>query len=156
MKNLIIIINVLFLTFISFNANAGFFGASNYEECMNDGKVGRTEQEMQVLDLKCQKQFPKLVKLYNGKNSKLHCVESYEKSILFFEVVGNVVNSAPQKLKVTTKANGTIYFGGVDATNSNIVINGSLNTLDGVMSLTTKNKSTNKDNWVKYFGCVEK
>ncbi|MEI8363623.1 MAG: hypothetical protein WCG35_10455 [Betaproteobacteria bacterium] len=58
------------------NVNAGLFGASNYEECMSDGKVGRTEQEMQVLNLKCQKQFPKLPKLFGMKNSTVFCVSS--------------------------------------------------------------------------------
>jgi hypothetical protein len=68
-KKIISILTML----ISLNASAGLFGASNYEECMSDGKVGRTNAELQVLKSKCERQFPKLPKLYALKDASISC-----------------------------------------------------------------------------------
>jgi hypothetical protein len=62
------------LLLISFNVNAAWFGASNYEECVADGKTGRSNRELALLASKCRKQFPILKKLYEMKDSTIVCV----------------------------------------------------------------------------------
>ena len=54
-------------------ATAGFFGPSNFEECMSDGKVGRSTAEIFQLRKNCQKKFPKLPSIANGNNRPVQC-----------------------------------------------------------------------------------
>ncbi len=75
----------------SVSANAALFGASSYEECINDGKVGRSVSEMTALQIKCHSQFPKLHNLSLKKNVNLVCRDSDEKSIYRFEVKGSKI-----------------------------------------------------------------
>ena len=67
-------ITVLFLLFTASFAQAAWFGPSTYEECMNDGKVGRTSGELGLLNKHCQKKFPKLLKLHKLKDAYLTCI----------------------------------------------------------------------------------
>lgn len=87
MKNLIII-NSLVLTLISLNASAGLFGASNFEECMSDGKVGRTNAELVMQSNKCRKSFPKLPSLKTKNAKELYCTLSTSK----FSIYANMNN----------------------------------------------------------------
>lgn len=73
----------LFSFLFAFNAiilssasNAALFGPNSYEECMSDGKVGRTNAETRNLHLKCRQQFPVLVNLYKKNKSDLVCMLS--------------------------------------------------------------------------------
>ncbi len=59
--------------FFSASANAALFGASTYEECVSDGKSGRTNFEMQALSRKCRNDFPKLSNLAAKKLTKIKC-----------------------------------------------------------------------------------
>jgi hypothetical protein len=53
---------------------AGFFGPSNFEECMSDGKIGRSTAEIFQLKKSCQKKFPKLPSIANGNNRPVQCI----------------------------------------------------------------------------------
>lgn len=72
MKKLIAVL-IIAMVQISDSAYAGFFGASNYEECMSDGKVGRTNAEISLLHKNCQKKFPVLSTLSAKKITKIKC-----------------------------------------------------------------------------------
>ena len=49
---------LLFLFFVSFNVNAGIFGAANYEECVLEKMKGQTVQLLGVARDACRQAFP--------------------------------------------------------------------------------------------------
>ena len=61
---------------LSLPAVAGLFGPSNFEECMSDGKIGRSTAEIYQLRKNCQKKFPKLLSIKNGTDIPVKCVFS--------------------------------------------------------------------------------
>ena len=61
------------LIFCTYQVNAGIFGPNNFEECMVDGKVGRTRVEIALLRVSCRKRFPALPSLAANKSTKLFC-----------------------------------------------------------------------------------
>jgi hypothetical protein len=71
MKNIFIAATLILFTNSSF---AGILGPSSFEECMNDGKVGRNRSELQIHENSCRKKFPKLSNLKKGKSTKITCV----------------------------------------------------------------------------------
>lgn len=81
---------ILLMTFLQF-VFAAIFGASNYEECVNDGTVGRSDTEISALVIKCRSQFPKLYKLSLKKDVNLVCRDLDEKFIYRFKVKGSKV-----------------------------------------------------------------
>lgn len=75
---------------LTFNtANAALFGASTFEECMNDGRVGRTNAELRILKNKCEKQFPKLQKLYSLKDANISCEGKDTNGIVNYRISKN-------------------------------------------------------------------
>ena len=52
---------------------AGLFGSSTYEECINDGKVGRNSAELFFKIQECEKKFPKLPSIKNKSNKQVDC-----------------------------------------------------------------------------------
>ncbi len=52
---------------------AGLFGPNNYIECMNDGKTGRSQFELDLLNDKCKNKFPVLPNTYHMKDANLTC-----------------------------------------------------------------------------------
>ena len=74
---------ILVMLLATGNADAITFGANNYEECMSDGKVGRTNDELHLLMNKCHLAFPKLPKLHAMQNAKILCVGPNEETESF-------------------------------------------------------------------------
>jgi len=68
------LIPIFILFFLSNSAYASLFGPSNYEECMNDGKVGRNLSEIQLKNKECRKKFPKLPSVAKGLDKLFTCV----------------------------------------------------------------------------------
>lgn len=160
MKNLIII-NALVLTFISSNANAGFFGASNYEECINDGKVGRSVAEMSALSAKCYSQFPKLHKLSLKKDVDLICRDSNEKAIYAFKIKGSKVklDKKPNTVFIKTshdKSQMTFIGDGNDKDSKQAVkIYGSISPIYGSGDIKVEYVDGSKSDFVYNFTCYE-
>jgi hypothetical protein len=92
-------------------ANAALFGASSYEECMADGKVGRTNAELQVLRNKCEKQFPKLAKLYGMKDSTILCLSSDNSAQDTYKISKNyLITESGKNLKLDLRTADTIIL----------------------------------------------
>jgi hypothetical protein len=68
----------------SVSTNAALFGAKTYEECVSDGKIGRTNFEMQALSRKCRKDFPKLSNLAAKKLTEIQCEFSHKPNLDFY------------------------------------------------------------------------
>jgi hypothetical protein len=87
------------------SSQAWIFGPSNFEECVSDGKVGRSNMEMRALHDLCRKKFPnktqlkpekyKLKKAYEGRDSKIVCestdIESPNEKIVIEISDGNLI-----------------------------------------------------------------
>lgn len=120
---------------ISLNASAGLFGASTFEECMSDGKVGRTNAELNLLKAKCRKEFPVLPKLYALKNARISCSATGGEGTEVYKVNGNKVNDMP----ITYRKNEQIVFTGIkiDVKNEGIKIaKSTIDTLNGIHKIT--------------------
>lgn len=74
-KSLAVLLLVFFgqIFFLACSANAGIFGPANYDECVNDGKVGRTPAELRNLYEFCASRFPKLPKILRKGRSDVNC-----------------------------------------------------------------------------------
>ena len=131
MKKIIVLTALL----LSQTANAGLFGASTYEECMSDGKVGRTNAELRLLTDKCRKEFPALPKLYALKNARISCVSADRQTTYIYKVNGNKVDDMP----ITYRKNEQIVFTGIkiDVKNEGTKIaKSTIDTLNGILKLT--------------------
>lgn len=64
----------LTLLLVSTSSQANLFGASTYEECVEDGKVGRTNMEVRNLRDKCRQKFPLLSNLYKNNKANITCL----------------------------------------------------------------------------------
>ena len=114
-KNIIVIV----LSFIPIVANAAIFVASNYEECVSDGKVVRTNVELKLLMDKCRADFPKLPKLYALKNAEISCIDADKKSTTSYAIIGDKVFSKGRELvkseamPITYRKKSLIVFSGI-------------------------------------------
>ena len=136
MKKIIVLTALL----LSQTANAGLFGASTYEECMSDGKVGRTNAELRLLTDKCRKMFPALPKLYALKDSKFSCIDNDTNIKDEYEIIENNMYRVKLKLlatrtkeKITTTEN--IHNAGTGKNMKGLL---TINTLDGTATFYIK------------------
>ena len=60
------------------------FGPNNYEECVADGKVGRTSAEIGLQMQMCRKKFPLLPKLAKAGTGLINCADYQDKSSIQF------------------------------------------------------------------------
>lgn len=77
------LIPILVLFFLTNNVYANLFGPSNYEECMNDGKVGRNLSEIQLKNKECRKKFPVLPSIKGKKTNAIDCHLSNDVNFVF-------------------------------------------------------------------------
>lgn len=100
---------------VHYSASAGLFGPSNFEECMSDGKIGRSTAEIYQLRKSCQKKFPKLPSIKNGINAPVKCVFSGSTDV--FTVQYNkknnsvTINDAPKAVILYTDEKLVIGIG---------------------------------------------
>ncbi len=102
---------LIFLT--TLNVNAAWFGASTYEECMIDGKIGRTNAELTVLRQYCMSKFPKkankkIAKLFTIGKSNIRCVinaQAYD-----FKIENGFVEHKNERHKILFKDDNEIMF----------------------------------------------
>lgn len=76
----------LFLVVGVTTANSALFGPDNYDECMSDGKFGRSNNELGLLESKCRSKFPVLPKLYSMKNSSIVCIRDDNDDTLTYTI----------------------------------------------------------------------
>lgn len=70
----------------SISANAGLFSPNSYEECLGDMVKNAKNNDYQVAQVVCRKQFPSLIKLANKKDTNLSCEDSNNKSIYHVKI----------------------------------------------------------------------
>jgi len=84
MKKLLIL---LFL--MSQDSYSGIFGPSSYEECVSDGKTGRSEKELSLLIDLCSSKFPKPKSIFNHSGNFVRCQISKKNNYINFKVKVN-------------------------------------------------------------------
>ena len=111
MKNLIVITFLALMLISSLNASAGLFGASNFEECMSDGKVGRTNAELYLLKKNCQRKFPKLPKQYAMKDATILCVSSDKSEQDTYQIYkNNLISETGKKYQLNLRTEESIVL----------------------------------------------
>lgn len=146
---------------IASSAYAWLLGANSYEECINDGKVGRTTAEMSALSTKCYNQFPKLQKLSINKDVSLVCRDINEKSIYKIEVKGDKIkfDQLPNRKFTKTsydKTSMTFVGDGKDKeTNQLVKIYGNISILYGSGNIKVEYIDATKNDYDYYFTCYE-
>jgi len=62
---------------------AQIFGPRSFEECMSDGKTGRTSAELSIKENECRKRFPKLSALAKRSDKPFQCVLPDNRTVTF-------------------------------------------------------------------------
>ena len=91
MKNIYVVAFML----ASFTANAAWF-ATSFEDCINDGKVGRTNAELEILKQTCRVKFPKLPSIQKGAGKAVSCAVKQDDFVSSMSVS---VNKSKMKAK---------------------------------------------------------
>ena len=134
------VFSILFFLLISSKSQAAWFGPSTYEECMNDGKVGRTTSELNLLKNYCQKKFPKLPKLHKLKDANIKCVGD-KSEVVNFKIKNNLVyfnNNHTNFFKYRTADNIVLEpTHSIESNNKKIIFDlfFTVNTLNGIAYL---------------------
>ncbi len=141
----------LFLLFTSFHpvASGNFFRPENYEECVSDGKVGRSNLELSAHKSMCRKKFPVLSKIANYGTGKIQCVDIHDKSTIAFNISKKSVNAVGSRLDFPISFNSReiIRFEGDSSekeSGKKVKMFGELNLLEGDMQLAVKYKDNPK------------
>jgi len=107
-------------------AFAQIFGPKNFDQCMNDGKVGRTNAELALKHKECRNKFPALPSIKNKSNKDVDC-QIFNSNFVFTAKVKNdgsvtisdfttdkisVISFTNEKLLVKWKKKevGDVYF----------------------------------------------
>ena len=139
------------------NADAITFGANNYEECMSDGKVGRTNDELHLLMNKCQLAFPKLPKLHAMQNAKILCVGTDEDTRSFSITKDKIYTLAMKyegeiSIRTPKKIIGNIDHS-VQYNDKDVHTRLTIDTLTGVATWYWEGPNGHQP--TKYYGCTE-
>ena len=101
-------------SFLQNDVYTKLFTPSTYEECMNDGKVGRTNVEIKNHKNFCQKKFPALPSIKNGNKKEVLCkLENYDVNWVFKISVDKKNNSAffeNRKVELSSFTDSTVYM----------------------------------------------
>jgi hypothetical protein len=157
MKKILLLLTMLFPII----SHAALFWASNYEECINDGKVGRTSEEMSALSKKCYNQFPKLRKLSLKKDVNLVCRDINEKSVYGLEVKGNKIKLDKLPTRIFTKTshdkNKFTFMGNAVEKDSgkSVKIYGNISPLYGHGDIKVEYDDASNSDYVYNFTCYE-
>lgn len=151
----------IFIFFLPTLSNAALFGSENYEECINDGKVGRTAAEMKVLSTKCYNEFPKLYDLSIKKDVNLVCRDIDEKNVYRFEIRGQAVkiDKIPNKVFIKTSHDKTkmTFMGTGQSKEASKSINlyGNISPLNGSGDIKVQYEDKSLSDYVYKFTCYE-
>lgn len=86
-----------FLLLTTSYASAQLFGPKNYEECVSDGKTGRTNAELAVHMDNCAVKFPSVPSIFKGNDKFVLCSFSSDKRFGFEIKASKKNNSATIK-----------------------------------------------------------
>ena len=156
LHRLILIVLILVQNFIG-NSYAWPLDPSNFDECMVDGKVGRTNEEISIQFNYCIKKFPAIPSIPKNKDIKLACLDDRDK-VLELSITGNELFVGTNRLTITSKTEeSAIYKGYVtniqDQSKATIKI--SINPLTGNIKLSLFSIPTENIITEKFFKCHE-
>ena len=154
----LILISLLLMPILSF---AGLLGPSNYEECMSDGKIGRSPQELGLLKNACLNKFPDLKKTYKGQNANLTCRDDQDASIHNVSIKSNKVfiDTLDKDFLITLRSNDKLIFQDNiydKTTNDSATLYGEINPKDGFGVLKIVYKDSKKESLSYLWKCYEK
>lgn len=154
----LVLIGLLLMPILSF---AGFLGPSNYEECMSDGKTGRTPQELGLLKNACLTKFPHLKKTYKGQNVNLTCRDDQDTSIHIVSIKSNKVfiDTLHKDFLITLRNKDKLIFQDNvqdKITNDSATLYGEINPKDGFGVLKIVYKDSKKESLSYLWKCYEK
>ncbi len=152
------ILVLLALPKISFAVS--LFGPSNYEECMVDGKVGRTNAEISLQMRMCRKNFPLLSNISKKGIGIIRCADYSDKSSSVFSIKQNTIVQQGTKLefKINARNSELIRFEGDGAENGNgkkVKMYGELNISDGNLQVNVIYEGNSKAKINYLWQCIE-
>ena len=158
MNQKLIFISLLLMPILSF---AGLLGPSNYEECMSDGIIGRSPQELGLLKNACQNKFPDLKKTYKGQNANLTCRDDQDASIHIVSIKSNKVfiDTLNKDFLITLRNKDKLIFQDNihdKSTNDSATLYGEINPQDGFGVIKIVYKDSKKESLSYLWNCYEK
>jgi hypothetical protein len=156
-------IKILFGVFIGFPIPAiaiSIFGPSNYEECLADGKIGRTNSEIAVQMKMCRKKFPVLANLSKNGAGLMKCTDTNDKTFVQFSIRGKQIiqDTGKGSFSITIKNSQFIRFEDERSEKSSgrkVKMYGEIDLQEGSMQIDVSYLD-NKSYPIKfYFNCVE-
>jgi hypothetical protein len=136
------------------------FGPSNYEECMVDGKVGRTNAEISLQMRMCRKNFPLLPNISRKGVGIIRCADYSDKSSSVFSIKQNVITQQGTKLefKINARNSEVIRFEGDGAENGSgkkVKMYGELNVSEGNLQVNVIYEDNSKPKINYQLQCIE-
>lgn len=158
-----VVTKILFGAFVVFPipVNAiSIFGPSSYEECLADGKIGRTNSEIAIQMKMCRKKFPVLLNLSRNGVGLIKCTDTNDKTFIQFSLRGKQIIQETGKgsFSITIKNSQFIRFEDERSEKSSgrkVKMYGEIDLQEGSMQIDVSFLD-NKSHPVKYhFNCVE-
>ena len=145
----------------SVSSYAALFGTKTYEECVSDGKVGRTNAEIQLLINSCQIKFPHLKRVNEGSVAHIVCVGKGVDSLELKFNKSQVLSG--EKFKdispIRLRHNNTVYFNlnkMIKFKEKFLLTSNELNTLDGRLGMEIRETEQGKVLDKFHLVCYEK
>jgi hypothetical protein len=156
-------IKILLGGFIGFPISAiaiSIFGPSSYEECLADGKIGRTDSEIAVQMKMCRKKFPILPNLSKNEVGQIKCTDTDDKTFIQFSIRGKKIiqDTGKGSFSITIKNSQFIRFEDERSEKSSgrkVKMYGEIDLQEGSMQIDVSYLD-NKSYPIKYYlNCVE-
>jgi hypothetical protein len=136
---------------------------SSYEECMSDGKVGRTTIELGLLKNFCENKFPDLKKLFNKLDASLVCRALDTSGVVLNIVIKEDLVSIDSLKEISFAKNShdknTLTFRGTGKdkdTLEPVTFLGEINPKNGSLQIRVVYDNNKKDPVIYNFSCYEK
>jgi hypothetical protein len=95
--------------------------SGTYEDCILDGKTGRTNAELTLLKNTCRGKFPILSKLSSGKSASIYCemnlIANYKSFDGYVDFKNKMVNIGPVRSEIVSSNNDVIVMKMINADN---------------------------------------
>lgn len=133
-KNIIILAVIMGLSIVAYYE---FSIPKSYGDCLDDGKTGRTGEELAIKAAVCRKQFPALPNLAKGKQSIVKCYQASGSNTMQLYFGKDDISFNGLRFNYEIRTPDLIIFSGKDFESDNnkkFSVNGQLNLNSGELN----------------------
>jgi hypothetical protein len=97
------------LSILASASYAGIFGPKTFDECLDDGKTGRSPQELNIRRNSCRAKFPLMPKLLKGGSGEMVCMADRAGELVLKYKNGTIIGQS-SKEKLPQLIDGVYYL----------------------------------------------